>query len=76
VADQVVHGATPFGAELEEIILGIPHQQTLALKERNGKQLYAAWSGLIPVLHGKQQFTNAKFQFAYYCNRPSAAHSG
>jgi|APLak6261658528_1056013.scaffolds.fasta_scaffold121679_2 hypothetical protein len=32
VADQVVHGAARRGAELEEIILGIPHQQTLALE--------------------------------------------
>jgi hypothetical protein len=32
VADQVVQGAAHRGAELEEIIPGIPHQQALALE--------------------------------------------
>jgi hypothetical protein len=32
VADQVVHGSARRGAELEETILGIPHQQALALE--------------------------------------------
>jgi hypothetical protein len=32
VADQVIHRSARIGAELEEIILGIPNQQTLALE--------------------------------------------
>ena len=30
--NQVVHGAAPFGTGLQEIILGIPNQQALALE--------------------------------------------
>jgi hypothetical protein len=32
VDDQVIHGSARLGAEFEEIILGIPNQQTLALQ--------------------------------------------
>jgi hypothetical protein len=32
VADQIVHGSARRGARLEEIVLGIPNQQALALE--------------------------------------------